>query len=102
MFMTPASPAMIVTIAPAFPITAFICFSAYPSRDDSRYHGATSDFYAIHNGCASNPDRASDRRPSSYRNHRDRQSVILLRQQGDFTRIRGKRCKSQQGCRQNQ
>lgn len=55
---------------------------AYPSRDDSRCHGATSDFYAIHNGCASNPGRASDHRPSSYRNHRDRQSVILLRATG--------------------
>ncbi len=47
MFVTPASPAMIVAIAPAFPITAFIRFTLI-----------------------------------SYRNHRDRQSVILLRATG--------------------
>ncbi|EHC64600.1 hypothetical protein LTSEMIN_3898 [Salmonella enterica subsp. enterica serovar Minnesota str. A4-603] len=88
MFVTPASPAMIVAIRDraslpdnrrdraSLPDNRVHTLYAYPSRDDSRCHGATSDFYAIHNGCASNPGRASDHRPSSYRNHRDRQSVI--------------------------
>lgn len=31
MFVTPASPAMIVAIAPAFPITAFIRFTLIPA-----------------------------------------------------------------------
>ena len=51
---------------------------AYPNHDDYRYHDATSDFCAIHNYCASNPGRASGRRPSSYHNYRDRQFAILL------------------------
>ncbi|AIF94918.1 hypothetical protein SS17_3369 [Escherichia coli O157:H7 str. SS17] len=49
---------------------------AYPSHDGSHYHDATSGFYAIHNCDASSHGRASDHRPSNYRNDRDRQFVI--------------------------
>ncbi|STJ79492.1 Uncharacterised protein [Escherichia coli] len=74
--MTPAFSAMIVTIAPAFTIATLIRFTLIPATVVAIIMTPPTVFCATHNCDASSHGRASDHRPSNYRNDRDRQFVI--------------------------
>ena len=76
--MTPAFSAMIVTIAPAFTIATLIRFTLIPATVVAIIMTPPTVFapLTIANYDASSHGRASDHRPSNYRNDRDRQFVI--------------------------
>ncbi len=75
--VTPAA-AAVVTVVPAFTVTALICVVFIPAAMYAIIMSPPAVIRAIHNDGASNHGRASSHRPSICRSRHDRQFVILL------------------------